>query len=78
MLQDVQPCFCHSHHSRPWPIYSPFTSDCVAGIQFYLKVVLCWIFSQSTVILSQVSHISDCQQLKLACILNAYEWDWLS
>ena len=55
-----------------------FTSDCVAGIQLYPKVVLCWIFSQSTVILSQASHTNDWQQLKLACILNAYERDWLS
>lgn len=73
MLQDVQPCFSHSHHSKPWPISSLFTSDCVAGIQFYPKVIFCWIFSQSTVILSQASHTNDWQQLKLACILNAYE-----
>lgn len=43
-----------------------------------LKLCFVGYFSQSTVILSQVPHSNDWQQLKLACILNAYEQDWLS
>lgn len=67
-----------SNHSNPWPISSPFEFDCVAGIEFYLKVVLCWIFSQPAVILNRAGHRNDCQQLKLACILSGYEGDWLA
>lgn len=67
-----------SNHSKSWRISSSFKFDCVAGIQFYLKVVLCWIFSQPTAILSEAGHTNDCQQLKLACILSGYEGDWLA
>lgn len=66
------------NHSRPWSVSSPFKFDCVAGIQFYLKVVLCWIFSHPTATLSEAGHTNDCQQLKLACILSGYEGDWLA
>lgn len=55
-----------------------FKFDCVAGIQFYLKVVFCWIFSQPTAILSEAGHTNDCLQLKLACILSGFEGDWLA
>lgn len=52
--------------------------DFVAAIQFCLKVLYFWIFSQYAAILSYTGHTNDCQQLKLACILNGYEGDWLA